>query len=217
VIGDTSVVVPDWVANAIAQAAAAYYLAAWKTDAWLYQNIPSAFGISIPAITGSGYITTGEVKRTYIFNWRSFELDSYNTGELGGTVSLPFGWSASGNLTAFYVMGSSSNATWEGNYASASISAYGVGGIGGAMGGTSYSLGDPADIVTAIATRNPNAALLTDPVSGMNVMTRFVGLGVGSPGVSLSGTIGTTFGGKSIFDLNLPFSIIPRCPGPYRR
>ena len=73
---DAGLAVPDWAADLIGQAAIKYYMTAWWIDAWLYQNIPTAFGLII--VDGSAsYLAGGEGQLVYLFNWRSFELDKY--------------------------------------------------------------------------------------------------------------------------------------------
>src|SRR5262249_53209278 len=118
----------DPCAKAAAYSAAWYPFSAWKFDAWLYRNVPSAFGWQVPYVGGSGMLPltagvgpTAEVSETYIFNWRSMELTSYGTFEKGPSAGIPGGLSGSGGVTVFTVMGASSNSSWEGPYKSSSV------------------------------------------------------------------------------------------------
>jgi hypothetical protein len=193
------------VARTLAKTAAWYYFTAWKIDAWLYENVPTAVGIQIPAVTGSIGPVTGEISGTYIYNWRSNELDEYATAEGGATLSFPPDKGASGNVVLFTVKGASTNSNWEGYYVSGAVQAYLPIGV---MAGESYSLKEHP-IAAVEQSGNLVDALSVDPASGMNVVTNFAGVGIGLPGASGSLTFGSTFLNNSIFDLNLPIPLIP--------
>jgi hypothetical protein len=196
-----------------------YYFRAWQLDAWLYHNVPSAYGIEIPGVTFSVNQATFEGSAVLLFNWRSFELDTYITGGGGGTLSFPPGLSASANIIPFSVKGASSNSSWEGSYVAGSLQAYLPFEIpGGGIAGGSYSTTGWDGFVEAVKTKDISPFLFRDPKSGLHVTTEFGGAGIGSPGVSGSLTFGSTLMHVNIFDLNSPSTLVlpnnPYLPGP---
>jgi RHS repeat-associated protein len=207
-----------WVWQQRSKAYAAYSEAAWQADKWLYEKVPSAVGVQFPSVSvsaGEGLMLTGEGTRSYLFNWRSGELDeigSLEAGIAGGISVLPVG--LAGKVGAFAVWGASSNASWEGNYASGAFEAYTPYTVGAYVGGSSGVVNDPVGKFESTKSYDPSTYQYSDPVSHRSVDTWFGGVGVGVPGLTVSFTMGTTFYRNNIFDLNMPFPIIP--PGnPY--
>jgi len=197
-----------------------YYFTAWKTDAWLYYHVPSAYGIEFPAVTFTKGAVTFEGSPVLLFNWRSGELDAYLTGGAGGALSFGVpGASGSANMVPFKVYGASSNSSWEGSYVAGTLSGYLPFKVpAGGMTAGGYSTTGWKGFVEAAKTNDYSKFIARDPISGLPIASEYGGIGVGSPGVSGTITFGDTIVHANVFDMSSPFTFVlpnnPYLPSP---
>ena len=203
-------------------AAYKYAIAAWKTDALMYQHIPSAISFQISGflsgsgIPGVGGTTQGSKSITY--NWRSGELDIFTSGEAGGYAGLSSSGASIGDKAGFQVTKwASSNKALEGIYVSGEVDVLATG--FGIYDNVSVGV-DLTRLPDAIKAQDPRKAIYVDPVSGHQVFTVTGGAVLSIP-PDPSLTVAVTGGyarRESVFNLDmkvfgLNFSPIPAYPG----